>query len=437
MSADVTFEHVIAAMAVIISVSYAVGLLFRQIHQPEVIGQLLAGIVLGPSVLGRYGGPVFPAIFPHSILSYLNVTSQIALILFLFAVGYELDLGILRQQRGRVPAIAAAAFFAPAILGAVSVLGPTGNLFQGVGEPHAHTAAFVLFMAVAVSITAVPVLASIVRERGISHSIAGVTALASAALIDVLGWTMLTGVFFLASTSSPSHRSWLITVGWLIFYFAASVFIVRPLLRKFLVAGIWRRSVRSSMASYVSIAAALALGSAWVTAVLGLHVIIGAMFAGVIMPRRSDGTPDPGLSHAVFQAGGLLLPVFFMVAGLSVNITTLSWPDLWLLGVVLLIAFVGKFGVGSLASRLAGLQPKDSWAVGAMLNTRGLTELIALNAGLTAGLIHQRLYTILVLMAVVTTVFTGPALSLLERCRMFQVETAEPPAEPCVQLPAE
>ncbi|MBO0802399.1 MAG: cation:proton antiporter [Nocardiopsaceae bacterium] len=388
-------------------------MLFRRIRQPQVVGQLLAGIALGPSLLGRFGGPVFHAIFPGTIIPYLNVTSQVALILFLFAVGYELDLGVLRRQRGSVPAIGVAAFFAPALMGLGSVAAFSG-LYRSAGEFHPKMPEFALYMAVALSITAVPVLASIVRERGITASVPGVTALASAALIDALGWLMLAGVLLLASASSSSQRPWWSTVGLLIGYVAIGLFIVRPVLRRCLIEGIARKAGRGgSLAFYVPVAVAVAMCSAWVTSALGLHVIFGAFFGGLIMPRRKDGTPDPDLLRPMNQAGGILLPVFFMVAGLSVNITMLGWPDLALLGIVLVIAVAGKLGAGFLTGRCTGLGGRDSAAVGALLNTRGLTELVALNVGLAAGLINQRLYTVLVLMALATDLMTGPLLSLL------------------------
>lgn len=417
MGVDALLTQVIAAIAVITGTSYVVGLLFRRLRQPEVIGQLLAGIALGPSVLGRYAGQVSHALFPGKITSYLNVTSQVALILFLFAVGYELNLGVLRRRRGSVPVIAGVTFLVPALLGSISVY-VFDNLFWSVGESHARVSALALFMAVAISITAVPVLASIVSERGIAASVPGVTALAAAALIDAVGWLTLAGVLVLASASSSSHRSWWSVACLLIGYIVIGLLAVRPLLRRWLIRGISPHAAKPPMSTYVPVATTVAMCSAWVTAALGLHVIFGAFFGGLIMPRRADGTAEDDLLRPVLQTGRLLLPVFFMIAGLSVNIGMLRWRDLLLLTIVLAVATVGKLGAGFLAGRWAGLGVRDSATVGVLLNTRGLTELVALNVGLASGIIHQRLYTVLVLMALLTTGATGPLLSLLGHFRL-------------------
>lgn len=411
MSADSIVMHVVGAIAVIIGASYATGLLFRRLRQPEVVGQLLAGVALGPSVLGRFADHASHEIFPAQIIPYLNVTSQVALVLFLFAVGYELDLRVLRTRRGAIPVIAAATFIVPALLGAGSAYA-FESVFAKLGEPGAGRPTFLLFMGVAVSITAVPVLASIVGERGIGATVPGVTALAAAALIDAVGWLVLAWVLLLASASSAGHRAWPVTGALLACYVLAGVFVVRPLLRKWLL----RRN--SVLGNYVPVAVVLAMGSAWATAALGLHVIFGAFFAGLIMPRRDDGVTDVRLIQPVSQAGHLLLPVFFMVAGLSVNVSTvMSTSNFEVLAIVLVVAVLGKLGAGFVASRAVRLGIRESAVVGVLLNTRGLTELIALNIGLAAGIIHQGLYTVLVLMALLTTIATGPLLSLLTPSR--------------------
>ena len=422
MSTDAIVTHVVAAVAVIIAASYAVGLLFRRVRQPEVIGQLLAGIVLGPSVLGRVGSHVSHALFPSQIVPYLNVASQIALVLFLFAVGYELDLRVLRQQRTAVPVVAAVTFVVPALLGILTayVFEP---LLRGAGEPDAAKLEFILFIGVAVSITAVPVLASIIAEWRIAATVPGVTALAAAALIDAAGWLVLAGVLVLASVSLNGSHAWLRAVAELACYVVIGILVVRPLLRKWL----FRPSVIPG--NDVPVAVAFAMASAWVTAALGLHVIFGAFFAGVIMPRR-DGEPAKDLLRPVAQTGKVLLPIFFMVAGLSVDIGSMRGTDFAILGIVLVVAVLGKLGAGFLAARWTGFGPRDSAVVGSLLNTRGLTELIALNIGLSAGIIHQRLYTVLVVMAVLTTMATGPLLALLKlRPPVQSVPGADPYVE--------
>ena len=405
MNTDAIVTHVMAAIAVVITAAYIVGILFRKLRQPEVIGQLFAGVVLGPSLLGRVAGGAERAIFPAAIAPYLNVIAQTALVVFLFAVGYEIDLRALRRRsRVAVPAIALGTYLVPMALGVASVV-----LFRGeylrVGESHAGSAAFNLFIGIALSITAVPVLARLVAERGMTGTPPAVTALASAAVVDVLGWLTLGGVLVLAAVSSASSRPWEHTLLWFGAYLVVMVVVERILLP------LWwgRRSAVTS--SKVPLAVAVAMGSAWATSALGLHVIFGAFFAGLLMPRSADGTLDIDLFRPVEETGRLLLPVFFIVSGLSVNISALHVQDLGLLALILVLAAVGKVLTGYCASRLSRMSGRDSLVVGVLLNTRGLTELIALNVGLQSGLIHQRLYTLLGIMALVTTAATNPLLS--------------------------
>jgi Kef-type K+ transport system membrane component KefB len=406
VNVDSIVTQVVAAIAIAIGLSYAVGKLFRRMRQPEVIGQLFVGIALGPSLLGRFSNSVTHTLFPARIVPYLNVTSQVALILFLFAIGYELNLRMLRKYRRTVSVLSISTFAVPVLLGVASVY-VFASWYRAAGEPHAGTAAFILFMGVAVSITAVPVLASITGERGIAATVPGATAMTSAALIDALGWLALTGVLLVASASSSAFRPWTPTVLLLVGYITVTLFIVRPALR------LWLRRPHAVLADKVPVAVVVAMGSAWVSAALGLHVIFGAFFAGVMMPRPDNDAPDADILRPVLEAGRLLLPVFFVVSGLSVNVGALRAQDFALFGVVCAIAISGKAGVGFLAAWATGMGKRDSSVVGVLLNTRGLTELIALNVGLQAGIIHPQLYTILVLMALAMTAATGPLLTLI------------------------
>jgi Kef-type K+ transport system membrane component KefB len=406
VNVDSIVTQVVAAIAIAIGLSYAVGKLFRRMRQPEVIGQLFVGIALGPSLLGRFSSSVTHTLFPARIVPYLNVTSQVALVLFLFAIGYELNLRMLRKYRRTVSVLSISTFAVPLLLGVASVY-VFASWYRAVGEPHAGTAKFILFMGVAVSITAVPVLASITGERGIAATAPGATAMTSAALIDALGWLALAGVLVVASASSSAFRPWTPTVLLLVGYITVTLFIVRPALR------LWLRRPHAVLADQVPVAVVVAMGSAWVSAALGLHVIFGAFFAGVMMPRPDNDAPDADILRPVLEAGRLLLPVFFVVSGLSVNVGALRAQDFALFGVVCAIAISGKAGVGFLAAWATGMGKRDSSVVGVLLNTRGLTELIALNVGLQAGIIHPRLYTILVLMALAMTAATGPLLTLI------------------------
>ena len=326
MSIDSATTHVVLAIAVIIGLCYAVGQLFRRLGQPEVIGQLLVAIALGPSLLGRFSAETMRVLFPVKMVPYLQVSSQVALVLFLFAIGYELDLRLLPRLRRTVLAVSIGTFAVPMMLGVISVYA-FSPWYRAIGEPRAGLGSFTLFMGVAVSITAVPVLASIVRERGIAATPSGVTAMTSAGLIDALGWLALAGALVLARAATGTHRPWTMTVLLLIGYVMTMAFLVRPAVR------LWLRRPNALLADKVPVAVALAMASAWVTAALGLHVIFGAFLAGLMMPREPGGVPDADLLRPIYDAGRVLLPIFFVISGLSVNIGIMRAPDFALLGV--------------------------------------------------------------------------------------------------------
>ncbi len=406
MHIEALVTHVVASCAIIIGLAFVFGAALRRLGQPEVIGQIFAGIALGPTILGRLPGHLETILIPRQVVPFLTVVSQIAIVLFLFAVGYELDLRVLRQQRRVVPIVAIMAFAAPMMLGGGSAFA-LDSLYLPSGSGALHGAAFVAFIAVAMSITAVPVLASIIGERGVAGTMPGVVAMTSAGMIDALGWLALIAVLLIGGSSSAGHHSLPITLALFGGYVLVMVFGVRPALR------LWLRR-RGALVRYkVPVIVTVAIASAWATAALGLHVIFGAFLAGLIMPRTVDGAPDPELDRPLQETGNLLLPMFFVVAGLPVDIGGLGPRDLALLGIVCAIAILGKIGGGTLGARLAGMTRRDATVVGVMLNTRGLTELIVLNIGLQGGIIDRRLYTVLVIMALLTTALTGPLLTLL------------------------
>jgi Kef-type K+ transport system membrane component KefB len=407
---NILIADVIGDVALVLLAASLLGALARRCGQPAVVGQIFTGVFLGPSVLGRLPGHLTSRLFPHAVLPSLTVLSNIAVVIFMFVVGYELDRRSLHGRFRAVPLIAAGALLVPMGLGAgATVL--FRSSFAALGEPHlSHS--FVLFMAVAVSITALPVLAAITRERGIAGTMAGITATSAAGIMDVAAWVVLAAA--LVGTTQKSGLSWPVTLVLIIGFAAIMLLAVRPALRW------WFSRRRSVLSNHLPIALVLALGSAWVTASLGLHPVFGGFLAGLTMPG-TDGTPDTEVLRPMEQIGGVLLPLFFIVTGLSMNIGALGSTGLVLLVIVCVIASVGKLGPAYLASRVGGLGPRDSAAIAALVNTRGLTELIALDVGLSAGLIDQRLFSVLVLMALIMTVMTSPLLSLI------RVPTASPP----------
>jgi Kef-type K+ transport system membrane component KefB len=395
--------EVIGDVGLVLVVSGLFGAAARRCGQPTVIGQILAGILLGPTLLGRLPGDPTEHLFNRQVLPFLTVLAQIAVVIFMFVVGYELDLRTLRGRGRAVPAVAGSALLVPMGLGAAAVLlWPAG--FTALGEHHVTSRSFVLFMAVATAITALPVLAAIVRERGLAGSQVGSVATTAAGIMDVVAWLVLAAA--LIGTGQSTGRSWPVTVALLAAFVAGLVFLVRPALTW------WFSRPRQLLASRLPVALALTLGCAWVTATLGLHPVFGGFLAGLVMAGR-DGAPDPEVLRPMEDTASLLLPLFFVTTGLSLNVGTVGLAALAMLGLLLVLAGGGKLGSGYAAARLSGLPARPAAAIAALVNTRGLTELIALNVGLTAGIIHQQLFTVLVLMAVITTLMTGPLLSLI------------------------
>lgn len=395
---------VIGDIALVIAVSLLLGGLLRRVGQPPVIGQMLTGIILGPSLLGRLPGHLTKHLFPAPVVPALTTLAQVGVVIFMFTVGYEIDVRSLRGRgHGRVvPLIAVSALVVPMSLGIASALALRSR-FAALGEP-ASGRSFVLFMGVAVSITALPVLAALLRERDLAGTVEGDISTAAAGIMDVLAWLLLAAII---GTGHRGRFSLPVTILLVSGFVVVMLAVVRPALSW------WTSRSQSIVSSPVAVAFILAMGSAWVTASLGLQPVFGGLLAGIAMRGRGRA-PDADVVHSMDQAGRLLLPLFFIVTGLSLDIGSVHGDALALLMLLLAIAAAGKLGPAYAVSRLSGLEPRRSAAIAAMVNTRGLTELIALNIGLTDGLIHQRLFTVLVLMAVITTLATAPLLALIK-----------------------
>ncbi|WP_460060849.1 cation:proton antiporter [Streptomyces sp. YKOK-I1] len=441
MPDDSTTAAVLAALGVAAFACALFGAGARALRQPPVIGQILAGIALGPSLLGRLPGDPTARLFPAHVLPYLGMLGQVAVTVFMFSVGHELTAHRRQAAGPAVAGVAIGALVVPMGLGAaMAVLGRAG--FSAAGEPHAGSGTFVLFMAVAVSITALPVLAAIVRDRALDGTRAGTVALASSGLMDVLAWLALAAIT-LGAVSTGGQRAGVQRVGLrlvlLLVLAAALLGVVRPLL------GRWMRD--SAATPYqLPVAFALAAGAAAATTALGLHAVFGGLLAGAAMPHpdptssapssgpgsgpSSDRPALPFLTASVHAVESLLLPLFFITTGLALDVGSLRLGDFVLLAVVCAVACTGKLGGGYLGARLGGLSRQSSATVAVLLNTRGLTELIALNLGLASGVIHKRLFTVLVLMAVITTLMTSPLLSALGHRANLRRERGSHPVEP-------
>jgi Kef-type K+ transport system membrane component KefB len=410
---DILIADVIGDIALILGASSLLGAVARRCGQPTVVGQILAGITLGPTLLGRLPGHLTGRLFPHAALPYLNIISQIAVTIFMFVVGYEMDWESFRRVCRPAIMVAAAALLVPLGLGSAATLIFRSSLVV-LGQSHISRS-LILFMGVAVSITALPVLAAIIRERGIAGTTAGVTATGAAGIMDVAAWLVLAAA--LLGTANKPDRPLPLTVALIAGFVVVMLLVVRPAL------GWWIRRPGAVLANQLPVALTLTLVSAWATASLGLHPVFGGLLAGLAMPSR-DGTPDPDVLRPMEEVSGVLLPLFFIVTGLSVNLGTLDGTAVMMLAVLCAIACVGKLAPAYAASRAGGLARKDAATVAALVNTRGLTELIALNVGYSAGLISHRLYDVLVLMAVLTTVLTAPLLKLIRPAVTPSVEAS-------------
>lgn len=414
MSLDILTADVIGDVAIVIGVSSILGAVARRCGQPTVVGQILAGVLLGPSLLGRLPGHLTERLFTHAAVPFISVIAQLAVVIFMFTVGYEIDFRPLRGRGRAAPLVAAGALLVPLALGiGVAVLGRSA--FAATGQSHTDSRSFALFMGVAVSVTALPVLAAIVRERGLAGTTVGTIATTAAGIMDVTAWLVLAAA--LVGTRAVGTRPLAVTVLLLACFVVFMLVVIRPALRW------WIRRPGSLLSNQVPLALVLAVASAWVTASLGLHPVFGAFLAGLTMPGR-DNAPDADVLRIMEQAGGLMLPLFFVVTGLTMNIGTLNGQDIVLLVVVLACGMLGKVGPAYGAARLGRLERRQSAMIAALVNTRGLTELIALNVGLSASIINQRLFTILVLMALITTMATGPLISAIGRQGSDRGETA-------------
>ncbi len=403
MSPNDTVATVLADIALVLGLSSLLSAAARRLGQPTVVGQILTGIALGPSLLGRLPGHLTKDLFPAAALPYLSLLSQVGVVMFMFLVAYEIDLRSIGARSRSVAAIALSALLIPMTLGSASAVLFRG-WFRAQGQQPASSS-FILFVGVAVSITALPVLAAIVRERGLAGSTAGVVAISAASVMDVMAWLALAAA--VAGSAHATGHGWLVTAALICCWTAAMLLFVRPVLR-------WWSGRPSAMpAQQVPVAVVLTMANAYVTTKLGLHPVFGGFLAGLTMLRVGSEGPDPDVLSAMEGASYLLLPLFFIQTGLSLNIGALSVSDLRVAGLLLVIACAGKLVPSYAASRLSGLDRTQSATIAALVNTRGLTELIALGVGLQAGIIGQWLFAVFVLIALLTTMATSPLLMLI------------------------
>ncbi len=391
-------------LILIIVLARVVGALFAGMGQPAVIGEMLAGILLGPSLLGWTMPGVFQFVFPDNSLGALRMLSQVGIILFMYVVGMELDVKHLRHRADTAVLVSHVSILFPYFLGVVYSL----YLYQKFSAAGVPFLSFALFMGIAMSITAFPVLARILSDRGLTQSVLGSTAITSAAVGDVSAWAML--AFVVAIVKSGGMDTALMTCALAAVFLAAMLLVVRPWLNNWVAAH--PRAMSDPSRSMMVGVLVMVFSCALITQVIGIHALFGAFVAGLVMPAQPQFRQHLKERLENFSSA-FLLPLFFAYTGLRTQIGLLNdWQGWMACAGLIFMAMLGKLGGSMFAARFTGMDWPDSFALGALMNTRGLVELIVLNIGLELGILSPRVFAMTVIMALVTTFMTGPLLSL-------------------------
>jgi len=394
----------LAQIVIIILVARLFGWICKKIGQPSVIGEIIAGIALGPSLIGLYFPEFTAAIFPTESLGNLQFLSQIGLILFMYVIGMELDLKVLKNKAHDAVVISHASIIIPFALG----MGLAYFIYDSFAPSGVEFLSFGLFMGIAMSITAFPVLARIVQERGLQKTRLGTIVITCAAADDITAWCLLAAV--IAIVKAGSFISSLYIMGLAIIYVLIVLKVVKPFLSR--IGNLYNTNERLSK-PIVAIFFLTLILSSYATEVIGIHALFGAFMAGAIMPENVKFR-NIFIEKVEDVALVLLLPLFFVFTGLRTEIGLLNDPYLWkVTGLIILVAVVGKFLGSAIAAKFMGQNWKDSLTIGALMNTRGLMELVVLNIGYDLGVLSPEIFAMAVIMALVTTLMTGPAMDLL------------------------
>jgi Kef-type K+ transport system membrane component KefB len=402
---------VLMALTVIMVTARLVGALFKRLNQPAVIGEVVGGILLGPSLLGRVSPEAAATLLPNEAAPFLSVIAQLGVILYMFLVGLELDLKVLQSRLGVTVAISVTSIVVPFVMGA----GLAWLLFDRLAPAGVGFMSFALFIGVSMSITAFPVLARILGDRGLQRTQMGIVALTCAAINDAIAWCLLAFVVGVTqATPGAAAQTVILTALYVLLMLTVGRRIMTAVVARF------DASPRIGERSLALVLVAVLL-SAVATEFIGIHAIFGAFLLGAILPHESIIA-----RHVTERLEDIVrvmfLPAFFAFTGLRTEIGLVHTFDDWMLcGVIIAVATAGKFGGTLLAAKAAGVDWRDSAALGILMNTRGLVELIVLNIGLDLGVISPRLFTMLVIMALVTTIMTSPILSRLLRSRPWTV----------------
>ncbi|NEU78798.1 cation:proton antiporter [Nostoc sp. UIC 10630] len=411
---------VLVEVLIIIGLSRLVGLAFRSIKQPLVIGEIVAGIMLGPSLFGLVAPHLAVTLFPPETIPFLNVLSQVGLIFFMFLIGLELNPKYLSGQLEVAVLTSHVSILVPFSLGTLLA----AILYPLVSNASVSFTAFALFLGAAMSITAFPVLARIITENNLQGTRLGTLALTCAAVDDVTAWCLLAVAIAVARTGDfagaiPTIIASIVYIGLML---TAGRWFLQRLAKHYLRAG--RLSQLLLAGIYMAVVA-----SALITELIGIHLIFGAFLLGAAMPKNEDLVRELAIKTEDFVLI-FLLPIFFAYSGLKTQIGLLNRPELWLLcALVLGVAIAGKYVGTYVAARVSGISKREASALGWLMNTRGLTELIVLNIGLELGVISPLIFTMLVIMALVTTFMTSPLLEWTYPKKLIRLDMVEPELE--------
>ncbi|WP_371641035.1 cation:proton antiporter [Tolypothrix sp. NIES-4075] len=412
---------VLIEVLIVIGVSRLIGLAFRGIKQPLVIGEIVAGIMLGPSLFGWVAPNLAATLFPPETVPFLNVLSQVGLIFFMFLIGLELDPKYLKGKINVAILTATMSVLVPFALATLLAL----LLYPLLSHGNVSFSAFTLFLASATSITAFPVLARIITEKNLQVTHLGTLALTSAAVNDLIAWCLLALGIAVAREGSIG-RAWHTIIASLL-YIGFMMTVGRSFLQRLAI--YYRRTERLNQLVLALIYMGV-VTSALITELIGIHLIFGAFLLGTIMPKNAGLVREIAGKTEDFVLI-FLLPVFFAYSGLRTEIGLVNRPELWLLcGLVLFVAIAGKYAGTYVAARVSGIEKREASALGWLMNTRGLTELIVLNIGLSLGVITPLLFTMLVIMALVTTFMTSPLLEWTYPKRLIGLDVVEKEDEP-------
>jgi len=417
---------VLVEVLIVIGMSRLVGLGFKVIKQPLVIGEIVAGIMLGPSLFGLVAPQLAITLFPPETVPFLNILSQVGLIFFMFLIGLELDPKYLSGNIKAAIITSNVSIIVPFSLAAVLSL----FLYPLVSSNSVSFTAFALFLGAAMSITAFPVLARIITENNLQGTRLGTLALTCAAVDDVTAWCILAVAIAVARNGSIDQKAILTIIEsilYITFMFTAGRWFLKRLSTHY------HRTHRLSQFVLALIYMGV-VASALITELIGIHLIFGAFLLGAAMPKNAGLVREIAVKTEDFVLI-FLLPVFFAYSGLKTQVGLLNRPELWLLcGLILLVAIAGKYIGTYVAARFSGINKREATALGWLMNTRGLTELIVLNIGLELGVITPLLFTMLVIMALVTTFMTSPLLEWTYPKRLIKLDVVEPELDAEVAL---